>query len=99
MQLHLFSLLFGFLLLSLSRVVPLIAYPDSIKSLIASGTTVGGICFVTRTFILAITRNPNVYQIPNKLAGALGSAFVFLIGICIISIFIGMIYAIFLQAP
>lgn len=99
MQLHLFCLLFGLLLLSLSRVVPLTAYPDSIKRLIASGATVGGACFATRTFILAVTRNPNVYETPNRLASAFGSVFAFLIGICIIAIFIGMIYALLSQAP
>ncbi|MBI3597406.1 MAG: hypothetical protein HY203_09665 [Nitrospirae bacterium] len=97
MQLHLFCLLFGILLLSLSNVVPMTTYSDSTKRLIANSLILGGACFAVRCFILAIARNPNVYQRPNRLASTLGSIFAVLVGISIFAIFIGIVLAAFSQ--
>jgi uncharacterized membrane protein len=95
MQLHLFCLLFGLLQLSLSNVVPLTAYSDAMKRLIAFSIPVAGTCFALRAFILAITRNPNVYQVPNPLASGFGTIFAVLIAISIFAILVGILLATF----
>jgi hypothetical protein len=95
MQLHLFCLLFGILLLSLSNAVPLTAYSEVTKHLIAYGMIVGGVCFAIRTFILAVTGNPNVYQVPNRLANGFAGLFVVLTGVSIFVILVGILLAVF----
>jgi hypothetical protein len=95
MQLHLFCLLFGILLFSLTNVLPFTAYENSTRRLISISLVSGGLCFAIRTFILAITRNPNVYLRPNALASVLGSLFVLLTGVSIFALLGGIISAMF----